>query len=136
MADNQEIFMSPRIDYNSSVAPMSDLESALDLALLEEEFSPIKIGPEKWQCPWIDCPTVLKTRSDVIIHIRGHTGEKPFACPKANCPETFASKSLANRHLRIHTGEKPFHCDQCDLDFVRRYKFNEHMKLHSSKKST
>ena len=131
MADYQDNYMSPRIDYNSSKNPMSEMESALEIDFLEEEFSPKKIGPGKWQCPWLDCPTVLKTPSDMIIHIRGHTGEKPFPCPKANCPETFASKSMANRHMRTHTGEKPFKCDVCDKPFGRRDKFNEHMKLHS-----
>ena len=55
MADYQDNYMSPRIDYNSSKNPMSEMESALEIDFLEEEFSPKKIGPGKW----LDCPTFL-----------------------------------------------------------------------------
>ena len=54
------------------------------------------------------CHRVFSRQSDLIIHIRTHTGEKPFACGR--CDKSFARKTHLTRHQQLHTGERPFTC--------------------------
>lgn len=67
-------------------------------------------GEKPFKCPYADCNYAAVTKSILVIHIRTHTGEKPLKCPYPNCTYSSANHSNLKVHMRTHTGEKPFKC--------------------------
>ena len=50
------------------------------------------------------------------------------------CQKKFKSKSNLNVHKRIHSSEKPYKCDVCERKFARKGDSTRHMLIHSGKK--
>lgn len=75
-------------------------------------------------CPYCDYKTYRARKEHLVVHIRRHTGEKPFSCQ--SCFKAFASKSDLNVHKRVHSGEKDLKCPYCDYRAYRKASIRSH----------
>ncbi|KAL7728380.1 hypothetical protein ACLKA6_007470 [Drosophila palustris] len=78
------------------------------------------------------CGKAVSSSSNLIIHIRRHTGEKPFKCDF--CDMAFPRSSDLQCHRRTHTGERPHVCTVCQKGFARSYKLQQHMRIHNGER--
>ncbi|XP_072524442.1 uncharacterized protein [Salminus brasiliensis] len=74
------------------------------------------------------CGKRFAIRGNLITHERAHSGIKPYTCQQ--CGKSFAHGSNLTAHLRVHTGEKPYCCSLCGKTFACHYNFKRHMTLH------
>ena len=77
-------------------------------------------------CP--HCPYTSVSTSTLQIHVRWHTGERPFQC--GACNASFATEDHLHRHVRLHTDERPYACDYCDATFRDRTAQRRHLATH------
>jgi len=110
-------------------------------------------------CP--NCKKQFKDRSNLIKHVRTHSGEMPYECNQCgkafrhtttlkahlnthkdtnpwvcsfpDCNKSFSNQPNLKRHIRTHTGEKPFTCSFCGKAFSQSSNCKQHEKLHEKK---
>lgn len=83
-------------------------------------------GEKPFNCSF--CSKAVNTKGELEKHERTHTGEQPFVC--SVCSRPFSQKESLTRHERIHTGERPFTCQFCSKTFNVINNLKRHQRTH------
>ncbi|KAM9191588.1 zinc finger protein ZFPM1 isoform 1-T1 [Dugong dugon] len=75
------------------------------------EEKPKETYPNERVCPFPQCRKSCPSASSLEIHMRSHSGERPFVC--LICLSAFTTKANCERHLKVHTDTLSGVCHSC-----------------------
>ncbi|XP_048648358.1 zinc finger protein ZFPM1 [Marmota marmota marmota] len=86
-------------------------QSAGSPATAATEEKPKESYPNERVCPFPQCRKSCPSASSLEIHMRSHSGERPFVC--LICLSAFTTKANCERHLKVHTDTLSGVCHSC-----------------------
>ncbi|CAH2104253.1 unnamed protein product [Euphydryas editha] len=94
-------------------------------------------GKRRHVCHYTECGKMYFKTSNLLAHLRKHSGEKPFTCDFDLCGKSFRRSDDLLRHRRTHTGEKRFECPECSKRFMRSDHLAQHIvRIHTKNRMT
>jgi hypothetical protein len=87
-------------------------------------------------CTYTGCQYSCVHQSKLIIHMRIHSGDKPYLCIFEGCSKRFAQSGNLTKHVRVHDGNKPYLCtfEGCGKRFAQSGNLTTHVRIHDGNK--
>lgn len=86
----------------------------------------VTLHSQSFLCP--HCGKVFSTNYSRKLHLRVHTGERPYQCKE--CLKSFSRTTSLTVHELTHTGQRPYVCDICGQKFTQRSSMMVHRRKH------
>ncbi|XP_060069422.1 uncharacterized protein LOC132549501 [Ylistrum balloti] len=130
----QEMFKSRR-QREEHMAIKHNLPSLFKCKHCEEKFADVKalrVHAKSHVTPCICefCGKSYPRRTDLIMHRRTHTKEKPIKCN--DCGRGFARASTLLSHKLTHRNFNAFQCEVCGRTFKTKESMRQHKKIHTN----
>ncbi|XP_068597870.1 oocyte zinc finger protein XlCOF6-like [Brachionichthys hirsutus] len=74
------------------------------------------------------CGKKFPNASQLRVHQRSHSGEKPFRCDV--CGKSYRLRELLRDHGHAHSGERPYRCALCPKTFSLATSLARHRSIH------
>ncbi|XP_006926946.1 zinc finger protein ZFPM1 [Pteropus alecto] len=113
-------------------------QSASSPATAITDEKPKEPYPNERICPFPQCRKSCPSASSLEIHMRSHSGERPFVC--LICLSAFTTKANCERHLKVHTDTLSGVCHSCGFisttrDILYSHLVTNHMVCQPGSKS-
>ncbi|XP_072452210.1 zinc finger protein ZFPM1 isoform X2 [Chiloscyllium punctatum] len=94
-------------------------------------------SPHERICPFPQCNKSCPSASSLEIHVRSHSGERPFVC--LICLSAFTTKANCERHLKVHMDTLNGICHGCGFvsatrDILYNHLLTNHMTCQPGSK--
>lgn len=89
--------------------------------------------PKGFPCGFENCPKVYSSPHHLKVHMRVHTGDRPYKCTSKNCNKAFFTSFRLKTHRRTHNNERPYSCKEPEC--LKRFKTSgdlvKHNRIHT-----